>query len=154
MRREPFASETINIDRDGLRVTPGGPANPMRILSLFGGSTNAGTGVDDAHTISALVQRLFPDAAVVNYGQSAFVSAQNCAALLKRISLGAPVGTVVFYDGINDVLHLCQAGIRSMATHSRTFSSRRHGYTGISSSEFPNAPGPRPWGIWRDWRNG
>ena len=111
MRREPFASETINIDRDGLRVTPGGPANPMRILSLFGGSTMWGTGVDDAHTISALVQRLFPDAAVVNYGQSAFVSAQNCAALLKRISLGAPVGTVVFYDGINDVLHLCQAGI-------------------------------------------
>ena len=93
MRREPFASETINIDRDGLRVTPGGPANPMRILSLFGGSTMWGTGVDDAHTISALVQRLFPDAAVVNYGQSAFVSAQNRAALLKRISLGAPVGT-------------------------------------------------------------
>jgi hypothetical protein len=111
MRREPFASETINIDRDGLRVTPGAPANPTRILSLFGGSTMWGTGVDDAHTIAALVQRRLADAAVVNYGQSAFVSAQNRAALLKRLSLGAPVGTAVFYDGINDVLHLCQAGI-------------------------------------------
>jgi len=111
MRREPFASETINIDQDGLRVTPGGPANPTRLLSLFGGSTMWGTGVDDAHTIPALVQRLYPDAAVVNYGQSAFVSAQNRAALLKRLSLGEPVGTAVFYDGINDILHLCQAGI-------------------------------------------
>ncbi len=111
MRREPLASETINIGDDGLRVTPGRPANPMRVLSFFGGSTMWGTGVDDAHTIPALVQRRFPDAEVVNYGQSAFVSAQNVAALLKRISLGAPVGTVVFYDGINDVLHLCQPRI-------------------------------------------
>jgi lysophospholipase L1-like esterase len=111
MRREPFASETINIDQDGLRVTPGAPANPARLLSFFGGSTMWGTGVDDAHTIPALLQRLFPHAAVVNYGQSAFVSAQDRAALLKRITLGAPVGTAVFYDGINDVLHLCQAGI-------------------------------------------
>jgi lysophospholipase L1-like esterase len=111
MRREPFASETINIDQDGLRVTPGGPANPTQILSLFGGSTMWGTGVDDAHTIPALVQRLFPHAAVVNYGQSGYVSAQDRAVLLKRLSLGAPVGTAVFYDGINDVLHLCQAGI-------------------------------------------
>jgi lysophospholipase L1-like esterase len=111
MRREPFASETINIGQDGLRITPGLPANPTRFLSFFGGSTMWGTGVDDAHTIPALVQRRFPQAAVVNYGQSAFVSAQNVAALLKRISLGAPVGTVVFYDGINDVLHLCQGRI-------------------------------------------
>jgi hypothetical protein len=111
MRREPFASETINIGEDGLRVTPGRPANPTRVLSLFGGSTMWGTGVDDGHTIPALVQRRFPNAEVVNYGQSAFVSAQDVAALFKRISLGAPVGTVVFYDGINDVLHLCQPGI-------------------------------------------
>lgn len=111
MRREPFTSETINIGSDGLRVTPGLPAHPTRVLSLFGGSTMWGTGVDDAHTIPALVQRRFSQAAVVNYGQSAFVSGQNLAALLKRISLGAPVGTVVFYDGINDVSQLCQSNI-------------------------------------------
>ncbi|MDB5923075.1 MAG: hypothetical protein JWN13_2011 [Betaproteobacteria bacterium] len=111
MRREPFASETINIGSDGLRVTPGRPASSTQVLSLFGGSTMWGTGVDDAHTIPAFVQRRFPQAAVVNYGQSAFVTGQNLAALLKRISLGEPVGTAVFYDGINDVLHLCQPGI-------------------------------------------
>ena len=111
MRREPFTSETINIGSDGLRVTPGRPGSPTRVVSLFGGSTMWGTGVDDAHTIPALVQRRFPDAAVVNYGQAAYVSGQNVAALLKRITLGAPVGTAVFYDGINDVLHLCQPGI-------------------------------------------
>jgi lysophospholipase L1-like esterase len=108
MRLEPFSSETTNIDADGLRITPGGPVNPTEHLTFFGGSTMWGTGVDDAHTIPALVQQRFPLAAVVNHGQSGFVSGENVAALLKRIALGRPIGTAVFYDGINDVFHLCQ----------------------------------------------
>jgi len=111
MRLEPFASETTNIDAEGLRVTPGSPANPTGHLTFFGGSTMWGTGVDDAHTIPALVQQKFQSATVVNQGQSAFVSGQNLAALIKRLALARPVGTAIFYDGINDVFHLCQSRI-------------------------------------------
>lgn len=108
-RLEPFESATVNIDRDGLRVVPGRPSTNRRTVRLFGGSTMWGTGVDDEHTIPALLQARERDSAVYNHAQSAFVSGQNLAALLKIYSIGEDVGTVVFYDGVNDIFHLCQA---------------------------------------------
>jgi hypothetical protein len=45
---------------------------------------------------------------VVNYGQQGFVARQNLAALLKVVSSGEPLGTIVFYDGVNDVFVFCQ----------------------------------------------
>lgn len=108
-RLAPFGSDTVNIDADGLRKVPGSPpaaaAPPVR---LFGGSTMWGTGADDAHTIAGLLQQKLPVRPVINHGQSAFVSLQSLAALTKLAALGAPMGTVVFYDGVNDIFHLCQ----------------------------------------------
>lgn len=110
-RLAPFASETTNIDANGLRVVPNAPSDSELPLRLFGGSTMWGTGADDQHTIPALLQEKLPGRRVVNHGQSAFVSLQSLAALSKLAALGEPLGTVVFYDGVNDVFHLCQARI-------------------------------------------
>ncbi len=66
-----------------------------------------GTGSDDQGTIPSLVQKDFPDYKVVNHGQSGFLSGQSLAALLKLIRSREPLGTVIFYDGVNDIFHQC-----------------------------------------------
>lgn len=105
----PFSSPTVNINSDGLRVVKhAAVAANAPFVRFFGGSTMWGTGVDDAHTIPQLVQMQFPDMYVANYGQQGFVSRQNVAALLKIISSGGPLGTVIFYDGVNDVFIFCK----------------------------------------------
>lgn len=107
-RLKPFSSQTLNIGPDGLRITPEPNfARPHRI-QFFGGSTMWGTGVDDAHTIPALVQNAHTNVQAINHGQSGYVSLQSLVALTKLTATGEPLGTVVFYDGVNDVFHLCQ----------------------------------------------
>jgi hypothetical protein len=120
VRLEPFSSPTANIGVDGLRMTPGAPRQVSDHLDFFGGSTAWGTGVDDAHTIPALMQLELPNTKVTNHGQSGFVSLQGVAALTAMIAVGKPLGTVVFYDGINDIFHLCQSRI-PLDGHSFTY---------------------------------
>jgi hypothetical protein len=110
-RVRPLTTETVNVDRNGLRVTPGAIAASSRIVRFFGGSTMWGTGSADRDTIPAHVARALADANVINYGQSGFVSRQNLAALVKLVSTNAPLGTVVFYDGVNDVMNFCDSRV-------------------------------------------
>jgi hypothetical protein len=146
VRLKPFTSETTNVDAAGLRVTPRASPSATAMVRFFGGSTMWGTGVDDAHTIPALTQAAWPSIHAVNHGQSAFVSLQSVAALTRVIALGEPLGTVVFYDGVNDVFHLCQ-GAASLDGHAyerffhRAFELYREEQRGITHSAWTASVG-------------
>jgi hypothetical protein len=81
-RRAPFKGQFININRDGIRVTPGADcsAHSYEVFS-FGGSTMWGTGSPDWGTIPAYLRADFTalrdgPICVMNFGESAFVSTQ------------------------------------------------------------------------------
>jgi len=106
----PFDGKVTKIGADGLRAVPGGgtAGEPVR---LFGGSTMWGTGVSDAQTIPGQVALLLPGRPVVNHAQSGYVSRQGLEALVNLVNQGKPVGTVIFYDGVNDVFVGCSSAI-------------------------------------------
>src|SRR5262245_48229642 len=78
-RRAPVKGQFININRDGIRLTPGAEcgANSYKVFT-FGGSTMWGTGSPDWSTIPAYLEAhvatLRPGpVCVVNFGESAYV---------------------------------------------------------------------------------
>lgn len=107
-RLKPFNGQTINIMPNGERVVPGIPvSSTLPPIRVFGGSTVWGTGVDDAHTLPAHLQRLFPQRQVFNHGQQAFTARQNLERLITLIQNAEPLGTVIFYNGTNDLYVPC-----------------------------------------------
>ncbi len=115
IRLLPHKSETTNVDEKGLRVTTGSRVGG-RSLRVFGGSTVWGTGSADEGTIPSLLQEQFSHLRVVNHGQSGHVSGQELAGLQRVLMRGEPVGTVVFYDGVNDIFMGCN-GTASLDGH-------------------------------------
>lgn len=116
-RNEPFAGETIQVDAQGLRRTPGSScgAGAYRVFA-FGGSTLWGIGAPDDETIPAQLQRelaarLPTPVCVVNFGEIAYVSTQGVIALLEQLQGGARPDLVLFYDGVNDVYAAFQSGL-------------------------------------------
>lgn len=102
-RRKAFAGGYINIDEDGIRFTPKQPSPGAKKVFVFGGSTTWGTGVADADTIPALLQkRLGRGYNVTNYGESSYVAAQELNVLLELLARGERPDIVIFYDGVND----------------------------------------------------
>jgi hypothetical protein len=91
----------------GFRVTTDAPMGAPRRILVFGGSTVYSGEVPDPFTIPSYLQRLLNEAApgqfqVVNAGVSSVNVAQQLARL-RTIPLRAD-DTVVFYDGINDLV--------------------------------------------------
>ena len=110
--REPFSGVTTNVDPiNGERVTPQTTNQPSKHVHFFGGSTMWGTGVDDHNTIPAHFNALHPDYRVSNHAQSGFVSRQGVARLVNLVNQNKPMDVIVFYDGCNDPLTLCQGNI-------------------------------------------
>jgi hypothetical protein len=115
-RRDRFNGKTINIDQDGIRLTPGADcrANSYKAF-VFGGSTMWGTGSPDWGTIPAYLQNGFKalttkPVCVVNFGESAYVSTQGVIELLRQLQSGNVPDIVLFYDGVNDVYAAYQSG--------------------------------------------
>ena len=115
-RRAPFEGSTINIDRDGVRVTPGANcvANSFKVFT-FGGSTMWGTGSPDWGTIPAYLQgglETLRDGPICvrNFGESAYVSTQSIIELFLQLQSGNVPNVVVFYEGPNDVYTGYQSG--------------------------------------------
>lgn len=105
-----FDGQVTHIGGDGLRAVPGSaPGGPP--LRFFGGSTMWGTGVSDAQTIPGQVAAQLPGMAVINHAQSGYVSRQNLDSLINLGSQRQPLGTIVFYDGVNDVVVGCSTAI-------------------------------------------
>ena len=115
-RRAPFKGRTINIDPQGVRLTPGAncSANSYKVFAL-GGSTMWGTGSPDWGTIPAYLQAGLEaprgkPVCVVNFGESAFVSTQEVIQLLLQLESGNVPHLVLFYDGVNDEYAAYQSG--------------------------------------------
>lgn len=103
-RRNPYDGKFFNIDQDGVRRTLGATPRPgARKIFMLGGSTMWGTGVPDEHTLPSMVQAsLGAGYDVRNYGETAWVSAQELNYLLYQLARGNVPDAVVFYDGVND----------------------------------------------------
>jgi hypothetical protein len=115
-RRAPFKGQFININRDGIRLTPGAEcsADSYKVF-VFGGSTMWGTGSPDWGTIPAYLQADFTalrpgPVCVVNFAESAFVSTQGVIELIVQLQSGNVPDLVIFYDGVNDVYAAYQSG--------------------------------------------
>jgi hypothetical protein len=115
-RRAPFKGQFININRDGIRLTPGAECsvNSYKVFA-FGGSTMWGTGSPDWGTIPAYLQADFAalrhgPVCVMNFGESAFVSTQGVIELIMLLQSGNVPDLVIFYDGVNDVYAAYQSG--------------------------------------------
>ena len=115
-RRAPFRGETINIDQDGIRVTPGVDCSPNAFkVFVFGGSAMWGTGSPDWHTIPSYLQvnltkiKTGP-VCVVNFGESGYVSTQSVIELTLQLQLGNVPDVTLFFDGVNDIYTAYQYG--------------------------------------------
>jgi lysophospholipase L1-like esterase len=116
-RDAPFKGETINVDDNGIRLTPGAQCDQNDALKVyvFGGSTVWGDGSPDWGTIPAYLQAGLADKAsrpicVVNYGEQAFVSSQDLIQLMLELQKGNAPDVAIFYEGINDVEAAYQTG--------------------------------------------
>ncbi len=115
-RPAPLSGQAIQIDVDGLRVTPGADCRPGAFtVFLFGGSTMWGYGVPDGATIPAYLQEKLNrqhdgPVCIRNFAQKAFVSTQGVIELLAQLQQGQVPDMVIFYDGINDVGSAYQYG--------------------------------------------
>lgn len=107
-RRNAYEGETINVDENGLRDTPGSQCDDdAYTVYVFGGSTVWGTGAVDSETIPAYLQQHFDtlhDAVcVVNFGETAYVATQGTIILMLQLQAGQIPDLVVFYNGLNEV---------------------------------------------------
>lgn len=115
-RRPPFSGEFVNVDGEGVRRTPGSRCDPDTFtIYTFGGSTMWGTGSPDDATIPAfLLGQLEADGlgplCVTNFGESAWVSSQELAELVRQLRRGRRPDLVIFYGGINDTFTAYQHG--------------------------------------------
>jgi lysophospholipase L1-like esterase len=115
-RRAPFQGTTINIDQNGIRLTPGADysAGSYRVFA-FGGSTMWGTGSPDWGTIPAYLQAGLEEltgmpVGVVNFGESAYVSTQGVIELIRQLESGNVPDLVLFYGSANDIYAGYQTG--------------------------------------------
>jgi hypothetical protein len=118
-RRPAFASQTINIDEQGIRRTwhPEG-VEAAGTAAFFGGSTIWGTGADDATTIPSYFVKQNPDYRAINFGETGYVAHQSLNLFMERYFAGFRPQVVVFYDGVNDVWNKCRRELGAFS-HSR-----------------------------------
>ena len=121
-RRQPFAGTTITIDEAGYRRHPGGAGMNESEVWVFGGSAVWGPGVTDAGTIPARLQALSARPSF-NFGEAAYTAHQSYNLLMKAYLLGGRPRQVVFYDGVNEVVH----NLEMVANHQSSETQRRAG---------------------------
>jgi ABC-type enterochelin transport system ATPase subunit len=115
-REAPYEGQTININQDGIRATPGAHCvKDAYHVFAFGGSSLWGYGSPDWATIPALIQAELDSVVnepvcVTNFGEPGFVTTQELVELLRQLQLGNVPDLVIFYDGINDVYAAYQSG--------------------------------------------
>ena len=109
-RHRPFSGAHINFDREGLRQIPGVNcrADAYKVF-VFGGSTMLGWGAPDWGTIPAYLHKdlealIEGPVCIVNFAEDGFVSTQSLIALLLQLQSENIPNTVIFYDGINEVI--------------------------------------------------
>jgi hypothetical protein len=108
-RRAPFKGKTIEIDQNGIRVTPGADcrANSFKVFT-FGESTMWGTGSPNWGTIPANLQRSLAQlrqgpVCVMNFAESAYVTTQDVIMLQMQLRSGNVPDVAVFYGISGDI---------------------------------------------------
>jgi hypothetical protein len=115
-RRAPFKGQTIEVNEDGIRVTPGATCGEGSFkVFMFGASEMWGTGSPNWATIPAHLQRDLHQrrkgaVCVVNFAESAYVSMQGVITLLMQLRSGNVPDVVVFYTLVDDVYSAYQSG--------------------------------------------
>ena len=119
-----FKGETINIS-DGIRYSylPKNLKSKEKSVHFFGGSTTFGSGVNDENTYPSIFAKK-TGLKTFNYGVSAYSSRQSLIAMnnrfiqKKEITYGKNL--IVFYDGVNDVVHRCRNDTFGLSTQRET----------------------------------
>jgi lysophospholipase L1-like esterase len=115
-RHLPFEGETIHINQEGIRFTPGADCDQdSYTVFTFGGSTMLGWGAPDWGTIPAYLQAglgslVSKPVCVLNLAEDGFVSTQSLIALIRELQSGNVPDMVVFYDGVNEVIAAYESG--------------------------------------------
>src|SRR5262245_33112471 len=115
-RRAPFKGKTIEVDQNGIRVTPGAncSAKSFKVFT-FGASEMWGTGSPNWGTIPAHLQKGLEKlgqgpVCVTNFAESASVSMQGIIMLLMQLRSGNVPDVVLFYTIGDDVYAAYQSG--------------------------------------------
>jgi len=115
-RRAPFKGKTIQIDQNGVRLTPGADcsAGSFKVFA-FGESSMWGTGSPDWGTIPANLQKGLEKlrqgpVCVMNFAESTYVSTQDIIMLLLQLQSGNVPDMVLLYDIAGDIPVGYQAG--------------------------------------------
>jgi hypothetical protein len=107
-RHAPMAGDTITVEGPYLqRRTINAGTTRDKTAYFFGGSTMWGDGADDAGTIASQ----FAAATGVhteNFAERGYTAHQSLILLLQLLQQGHRPDLVVFYDGVNEVLHKCR----------------------------------------------
>jgi hypothetical protein len=104
-RRLPFKGETINIDDNGMRITPQSDKinDTSKLVVFLGGSAMWGTGSDDKNTIPALFSALANGAyRALNMAETGYNAFQGYLFLKIKTIEGLKPDIIVCYDGINE----------------------------------------------------
>lgn len=115
-RRVPFEGKTIEIDENGVRLTPGADCSATSLkVFTFGASEMWGTGSPDWDTIPANLQKGLEKlkqgpVCVMNFGESAYASMQDVIMLLMQLRSGNVPDLVLFYNIGSDVYAAYQSG--------------------------------------------
>jgi hypothetical protein len=138
-RRAPFKGETIEIDQNGVRVTPGADCSATSFkVFTFGASEMWGTGSPNWYTIPANVQKGLEKlrqgpVCVMNFAESAYVSMQDVIMLLMQLRSGNVPDLVLFYNIGGDVYAAYQSGragvLQNLDQLAARFEGRREPYT-------------------------
>src|SRR5947208_3960397 len=115
-RRAPFKGKTIEIDQNGVRVTPGADCSAKSFkVFTFGESSMWGTGSPNWGTIPANLQKGLEKlrqgpVCVMNFAESAYVSTQDVIMLLVQLRSGNVPDLVLFYSIGGDIAAAYQSG--------------------------------------------
>ena len=116
---DPLSTETINIDENGLRHTVVPETVSSDEIWMFGGSTMFGIGSNDGNTIPSQISEITGINAV-NYAQPGYHARQSLnelvALYIDQEKSKSVSRTIVFYDGINDVLDKCRVDNTGLGT--------------------------------------
>ena len=115
-RRAPFRGKTIEVDQNGVRLTPGADCSAKSFkVFTFGASEMWGTGSPNWGTIPAHLQKGLEKlrqgpVCVTNFAESAYVSMQGDIMLLMQLRSGNVPDVVLFYTIADDIYAAYQSG--------------------------------------------
>ena len=84
---------------------------------FFGGSTMWGTGASDSQTIPSHFNSI-TTLPVYNFSETGWNSRQSLNQLINLLGDNHQPSAVIFYDGVNDVIHQCRIEYQSLPVHS------------------------------------